>query len=123
MTASAVLMFVLGIGATFAPHELLAHFHTEPRPGLLLVVQAVGALYLGFAMLNWMAKGAIRGSIYGRPVTIGNLMHFTVMSFALVRVLLDGVTPPMLIVVTAVYVAFAAGFAYLAFGHAGLPKQ
>lgn len=123
MAASAAFMFILGLGATFAPHELLTHFRAEPRPGLLLLIQAAGALYLGFAMLNWMAKGAMIGGIYGKPVAIGNLVHFTVMSFALVRVVFDGVAPPMLVVITVVYAAFAAGFAHLAFGAGGLPRQ
>ena len=123
MAASAAFLFLLGLGATFAPHELLAHFRAEPRPGLLLLIQAAGALYLGFAMLNWMAKGGMRGGIYGRPVSIGNLVHFTIMSFALARVVLDGVAPPMLVVITLVYAAFAVGFALVAFRPGGFHSE
>ena len=116
MAASALVLGALGIAATFGPYEFLAHVGAEPRPGLVLVVQAAGALYLGFASLNWMAKGSLIGGIYGKPVAIGNLTHFTVLTFAFLRVILDGTAPPMLIVVTFIYALFAVWFATVAFG-------
>src|SRR5204862_7388254 len=33
------------------------------------------ALYLGFAVLNWMGCVVLFGGIYGRPVALGNLCH------------------------------------------------
>ena len=42
----------------------------------MVIAQLAGVLYLGFAALNWMARGNIIGGIYSRPVTIGNVLHF-----------------------------------------------
>jgi|TARA_R110002051_G_scaffold173271_2_gene243631 hypothetical protein len=46
----------------------------------------MSALYLGFGILNRMAKGTIIGRIYNRPIAIGNLMHFEVGAIVLVKI-------------------------------------
>lgn len=107
-------MAVLGIGATFAPDNFLAHVGAPDNRGLLLAVQAAGALYLGFAALNWMGRGSLIGGIYGRPIAIGNLTHFVVMTFALARVVIDG-APPVLASVAFVYAVFAVWFGWNTF--------
>ena len=71
MRASAVWLGALGVVATFLPQEILVHGGTVPVALSVVVVQMAGALYLGFAMLNWMAQGNIIGGIYSRPVAIG----------------------------------------------------
>jgi Cu/Ag efflux pump CusA len=57
MVASASFMGVIGITASFLPHELLSMAGIEARGFEPLAVQITGALYLGFAMMNWMSKG------------------------------------------------------------------
>ena len=54
---------------------------TVPRFG----AQACGVLYLGFAILNWMAKDDLIGGIYSRPVAMGNFLHFFTIAMALVK--------------------------------------
>lgn len=41
---------------TFVPQELPLYCGTTPQPVSVLMVQAAGALYLGFAILNWVGK-------------------------------------------------------------------
>ena len=78
---SAGLMAVGGLVLHFAPHEVLAYAGypaTDLAPVLVLVL---GALYLGFAALNWMSKGVRMGGIYARPLALGNGLHFLVGAF------------------------------------------
>ena len=75
MRASAVFSGALGAVATFLPQEILVRAGIPPVGLSVILVQIAGALYLGFAMLNWMAQGNIIGGIYSRPVAMGNLAH------------------------------------------------
>ncbi len=85
MIISALLLAVCGILWQFAPHEILNYFKVESNAILPLFVQIIGALYLGFAMMNWMAKGVLIGGIYARPLAMGNLVHFSVGALALLK--------------------------------------
>ncbi|MBB5055360.1 hypothetical protein HDF16_000029 [Granulicella aggregans] len=111
---SALFMATLGLIATFAPEKFLG-------PGAIgfmptLVAQVAGALYLGFAILNWMAKDNAIGGIYSRPVALGNLLHFFAVAMALVRLVSAGDHQGILLMITLIYVVFAAGFGLLVFG-------
>jgi hypothetical protein len=117
MRASVVFLGVLGIAATFLPEEILVRAGTPPVGLSVILVQITGALYLGFAMLNWMAQGNMIGGIYSRPVAIGNLAHFTIGGLGLLRSLLAGKYALEVIAVTAGYAAFAVLFALVAFRH------
>jgi hypothetical protein len=114
MAASAVVMAAAGLAGSFLPHELL-RARGVPVTGLLpVVVQLTAALYLGFAMLNWMAKDSLIGGIYNRPVAIGNLVHFVVGALALAKYAASN-PAPLLVGVTVVYVILAIGFARIMF--------
>lgn len=85
MTLSAILMGVTGMALTFFPEEILLLVLPEINSGMSLVLQISGALYFGFAMLNWMARGNIMGGIYSRPIAIANVTHFFMAGIALVK--------------------------------------
>lgn len=114
MALSALAMAAAGLAATFAPGELLAAVGAGADAWSELLVQLAGALYLGFAMMNWMARGSLIGGIYGRPVALGNLVHFVVMAFALARAAVPEPTP-VLVAAAVVYAVFALWFAFVAF--------
>ena len=83
MTLSAFVMGVTGILLSFIPQEIITFFDSQATSKLdTIVLQVVGALYFGFAMLNWTAKSNLIGGIYGRPIAIANLSHFLVASLA-----------------------------------------
>lgn len=86
-----------------------------------LAMQLLGALYLGFAMLNWMTKGNLMGGIYGKPVAIGNLMHFVVGAFALLK-MLSTITMhwEYMVALTVFYIIFALCFTFVFVNH---PKE
>ena len=85
MSISALVMFAFGIVLTFGPNEVVHAAGGPKAPLLALMAQACGALYLGFAILNWMAKDNLIGGIYSRPVAMGNALHFFAMAMTLVR--------------------------------------
>lgn len=110
MAASAVFMAILGLAATFAPQEI-----ARVTGALPLAIQLLGALYLGFAMQNWMAKDSLIGGIYNRPIAIGNLTHFTVAALALVKVALRFPPDRIVLGLAIAYAICAIAFAMVMF--------
>ncbi|AMM51194.1 hypothetical protein TH61_08400 [Rufibacter sp. DG15C] len=117
MTASALSMAILGVAFSFLPVEILAYFGKTVDPEMGLMLQLAGALYIGFAMLNWMAKSILIGGIYARPVAIGNLTHFLVGGVALFKAQLHGNGSVEGWVLTGGYLLFAALFAWVMLTH------
>ncbi len=114
MASSAIFMAILGLLATFMPQEILDYAGVKAEGIVLLIVQMAGALYMGFAFLNWTARSSLIGGIYNRPVALGNFLHFTMVSLALLKALGDG--PSAEIVVGALlYFAFAIWFGVVLF--------
>jgi hypothetical protein len=89
MVASAVFLAILGILTTFFPYEVLAQHGTEPDGPTVLLIEMMGATYLGFALLNYAARGVIIGGIYARPLALGNFLHFAMVTVALAREAID----------------------------------
>jgi hypothetical protein len=117
MTLSAVVMAAPGLAASFLPQEILAYAGATGEPHGALLIQVTGALYLGFAMLNWMARGNTIGGIYSRPIALGNFLHFVVAAIALLKTAGAGVHDPVLVTALMVYAAFAAWFGLVLFVH------
>lgn len=90
MTLSASFMGAIGVTTSFLPQEVISHFGRGPEPLGIALVQVVGALYMGFAILNWMARGNLIGGIYSRPVALGNFMQFGIVAIVLVKSALAG---------------------------------
>ncbi len=117
MSLSASFMAGLGVVASFMPQELAAHFGTPRDSHVVLVIQIGGALYLGFAILNWMAKAVLIGGIYSRPVAIGNFLHFSVAAIILLKALASGFRATEIIVGALLYLFFALWFGLVLFTH------
>lgn len=116
MTSSAILLAAIGILFSFLPNEVMEYLNVESTTITTLFFNILSALYLGFALLNWMAKGTLIGGIYNKPIAIGNLMHFGVGAIALIKVVSNiQIHPEILISLTIVYVIFALLFAYIIF--------
>jgi hypothetical protein len=114
MMASAALLALLGLAMSFMPQEVLRLHGTVPDNATVLLLQMAGALYLGFAMLNWMAKGVLIGGIYARPLAAGNFLHFIMVAITLVKAAIAfGAVPLMLS--AAVFSAFAISFGLVLF--------
>jgi hypothetical protein len=117
MRASAIFLGSLGLPATFAPDSLLRWLGAPLAPALLLLVQVLGALYVGFAVLNWMARENLIGGIYSRPLATANLTHFLIAGLAMLRLLTRAPELHWLWPLALLYAAFAAAFGLVLFRH------
>lgn len=117
MTSSAVFLALIGLGLSFFPTEILNEIDVGACAAAKLALQALGAAYLGFALMNWMSRGAVIGGIYYRPMVMGNLMHFMVVAITLAKYLLAITPEPGVVmwVAMALYFAFAVAFMWVAF--------
>jgi hypothetical protein len=114
MMLSAVFLALLGVATSYFPEKVLATHGTVPDNATLLLVQMMGAVYLGFALLNWTARGVLMGGIYARPVALGNFLHFAMVGMMLARAAIShGVV--QLATSAAVFSAFAIWFGIVLF--------
>tara|TARA_R110001632_G_scaffold83349_1_gene184543 strand:+ start:12295 stop:12675 length:381 start_codon:yes stop_codon:yes gene_type:complete len=114
MTSSALFLGVLGILISFFPNEIVDYLNIESNTITILFLKIMSGLYLGFGILNWMAKGTLIGGIYNKPIAIGNLMHFGVGTIALAKVVTTvEIHSEIIISITVVYAVFAMFFAYI----------
>jgi hypothetical protein len=120
MTVSAIFLALAGISLTFFPKEIAIYIGLDPAKPSQLVIQILGALYFGFAMLNWMAKGSIIGGIYNKPLVIANLSHFLIGGLALIKGMTSMGKPSYLFVLLiGTYIIFATLFGILFIRHPG----
>jgi len=114
-TASAIFLGLIGIDLTFIPQEIASFLDLPPESSLFL--QLTGALYFGFAMVNWMVKGSIIGGIYNRPIAIGNFTHFLIGALALLKFSSNILGSIPILIFTAIYSVFAVIFSLIVFTH------
>ena len=118
MTLSSLFLGIMGITFSFLPEEIMNYLNVEPNLITILLLQILSALYLGFGIFNWMAKGSIIGGIYNRPIAIGNLMHFGVGAIALIKIISRiQIHSEVIIVLTVSYVILALSFASIFFNN------
>ena len=108
MSTSAVILGATGILLTFMPQEVANILHLTDSTAIQL--QILGALYFGFAMLNWTAKTNLIGGIYSRPVCIGNFTHFLIGGLALLKLVLHNNYENSILICTILYLLFAILF-------------
>ena len=114
MSVSAAFTAVVGLAMSFIPQELLRYQGLIPETTTVVLVQVTGALYLAFAMLNWLSRGNIIGGIYARPLTLANFLHFAVVAIVLVKYLMAGFSMKLVAIVVP-YVIIAGWFALVLF--------
>ena len=114
MTSSALFLAALGILLSFMPTEVALYLDVAPNSITILFIKICSAFYMGFGILNWMAKETLIGGIYNRPIALGNAMHFGVVTAALVKIIptLEKHSE-IIIALTIVYGIFTVLFAYI----------
>ena len=123
MMASSLFLGTAGLPSLFAPEELLKILGLPQINPLPVVIQLIGALYLSFALMNWISKDNIIGGIYLRPVSIANFAHFTIGALTIVKYQLSDAANAFLWGIMIVYIAFAIIFAWLVFIHSGIKNK
>ncbi len=117
MIISSIVLGILGIGLSFMPDEILGLLRINGSSTTPLILQVTGALYLGFSILNWMAKGNIIGGVYSRPVSMGNFVHFFVGGIALIKFIFINQGLSVLWIIAIPYVVLALWFGIILFSH------
>ena len=114
MAFSAVFLGLIGLMLSFLPQEIMAYFGMAYNSITGLFLQMMGAIYIGFAFLNWYVKGSHIGGIYNKPIALGNQLHFAVSAIALLNLVFQNPSHPEIIIpLTAVYTALALAFTYV----------
>lgn len=119
MSTSAGFLGLLGAGTLFFTHTFLSALRLPTEGAADALVSVVGMLYLGFAVLNWMAREKPIGGIYSRPVALGNFAHFLGGTIVLGKQVTTVSVPLAFATLGAAYAVFAVGFGYLVFGKGG----
>ena len=115
MTSSAVFLGLIGLFLSFMPHEVLAFYSVSTSEPIPLLLQLGGGGLVGWAMVNWTARGLLIGGIYSRPLTLGNLIHFVAVTLALAKAMPGLDFQPLTAALLFGYGLFAACFGYLVF--------
>ena len=114
MTFSSLFLAILGLTISFLPNELINYLDIESNIITILFIKILGALYMAFGILNWMARGTLFGGIYNRPITMGNLMHFGVGAIALIKIAPNSANYSEIIIsLTVIYIIFAVFYLYI----------
>lgn len=116
MASASGFLAALGLLCSFAPSEMLELLALPVDQPMPLLLQLAGAALIGWALVNWTARGLIIGGIYSRPLTLGNLVHFISATLALAKALPGTAFDPPLVALTLIYALFALCFGYLVFG-------
>jgi len=123
MTSSSIVLAMAGVAGLFVPDVVLTAFNTKVTTELSMLVQLLGALYFGFALMNWTAKDSAIGGIYARPVSLGNFGHFFAGSMLLIRYQLSAAFNPIMTALLVIYLILAGLFYWLVFRATGLPNK
>jgi hypothetical protein len=114
LTSSTIFLGLIGIGLTFLPEEILSSLSVKTNFIVIVFMQILGALMLGFAIMNWMSREALFGGIYNKPIVIGNFMHFAVGAMALIKIVFRAEQNVEIIIgFTIIYMLFALCFGYV----------
>ena len=114
MTSSALFCGIIGTLLLFLPIEIAEYLSIEPTIITILFLKILSAIYFGFGILNWTAKGTLIGGIYNKPIVLGNLLHFAVGAIELIKVIFNiQAHKEIIIFLTVFYVIFALLFAYV----------
>lgn len=113
---SSGIYLIAGVGALFAPGELLALGGVDATGVALSLMQILGAALVGFAGLNWANRYAVIGGILGRPVVSPNFTHTFIAAAVLSRTLLQDGGSALAWVALATYATLALLFGIKMFG-------
>ncbi len=117
LSTSAVVLGLFGFLSSFFSQELLLHTKVTSDGAADMFIQLLAALFIGFAIMNWMNRGVIMGGIYARPLAMGNFSHFLIGFITFAKIL--GAKPhlPGMWILTIIYFLFTLAFGVVMFFH------
>ena len=114
MGTAAAFTALLGVATSFAPREIAMSLGSDADRSTAVILQVAGAMYLGYAAMNWAARGVLIGGIYSRPLALANFFHLGIGSVVIGKALADDFSL-VLAAVLLPYAVLAAGFGYVMF--------
>jgi hypothetical protein len=84
-SAGSIFLAAIALPCIFIPDEVSKNVILAENEYVLLMVQILGGLLFGFAVVNWMSRTVIMGGIYGKAIYMGNLAQFMVGGLALLK--------------------------------------
>ena len=121
MIISASVLGAAGIMLTFLPQEVSGYLGIAGAGSIIL--QILGSLYFGFAILNWTAKANLIGGIYSKPVAIGNFTHFLIGGLALAKLAFRNIGISYLLIAAIIYLIFAILFGFVLYNNPVLKNK
>lgn len=121
MTTSALVLGAAGIILSFFPQEITNYFSWTAINSIFL--QILGALYVGFALLNWTARANLIGGIYSRPVALGNFAHFFIAGLALAKFVSKNMSLTPVWIAVIIYATFAVFFGWICFNNPVMKRK
>jgi hypothetical protein len=67
MIISSIFLAINGFVLSFFPNEISVLIINNGNHFFILILQILGALYLGFSYINWMLKNSLIVGIYNKP--------------------------------------------------------
>lgn len=123
LTTVAIVLAGAGGALLFAPSEILMLAGFPSARPFSPLLQVAGGMYLAFAGMNWLARGATIGGIYLRPVSIANFIHFFVGTLVIARDIASHESTLVESGALGVYAILAILFWWLLFKHPGVQAK
>src|SRR5947207_3387442 len=116
MTGAAIVLGLAGVTCLLIPEEIFKLYNPANENVQGLLVQLLGASFLGLAALDWISRRSLLGGIYGRPVVVTNHTHFGIGSLLMVRAAINQPDNIVLWFTLTAYALFAIVFTVILFG-------
>ena len=123
MIFSAFSLGIIGILLLFLPQEFIAAIQIKGSIELEIILQILGSVYLGFAILNWNSRFKIIGGIYSRPLVLANFTHSFIAAITLLKNYSHFQNSIVYLTLTAIYFLSSVLFAKLMFTHPSKHSQ
>lgn len=111
-TVAAVAALLLGFGWLFAGPLLLKRWRMEPHTDGVLIGRRIGVVYLGIAVLLFLARGAPHSELR-TAVTLGVLTAVVLLAGLGIFEFRAGRAGPAILVSVALEIVLAAGFIWV----------
>ena len=109
MTIAALTSILSGLVGLFAPGQMGLLFGLALDDVAVAEVRLLGAAYLGYAVLNWLARNVTdRAAV--RAIALGNAVSWAISAIVTAVVLVTGLAGPQAWLLVAVEAAFAAAW-------------
>ena len=111
LVVSAIVLLIFGLGFIISPQWTMELFDITVEPGGILMTQLLGAGFVGFAILNWMARNV---TVYedASPTLWANFFMNAIGFVVALLQRLDGLGNAWSWVPVALYLLFALAFGY-----------